>query len=251
MNHSPPPEADTLRPMPPRTRKTRSYDPEKTRKALLAQARAVAEAVRGLEPEAFQRPTRVGGWTVGELVARIAREVETTSHALTAKAPAEELNTDAREAAVEAADVTDRLARAVSALEAELTGPLPDRMVHFTVTRLAELVVRTDDLADATGLDIPVDRQALAATTRLLADALAEAVPGNSVEVRVPPYAAVQCVEGPRHTRGTPPNVVEADPLTWIRLATGRITWAEALDRALLSASGERADLSGCLPVPV
>ncbi len=241
--------------MPPRTRRARSYDPEKTRHALVAQARAVAEAVRGLAPEAFQQPTRVGGWTVRELVARIARQAEATSHALTAKAPAvadvaEEPDPGTREASDETADVTDRLARAVGALEADLTGPLPDRMVHFAVTRLAELVVHTDDLADATGLDIPVDRQAVAATTRLLADALAEAAPGNSVEVRVPPYAAVQCVTGPRHTRGTPPNVVETDPLTWIRLASGRLTWAEALDRGRLSASGERADLSGYLPVP-
>ena len=65
----------------------------------------------------------------------------------------------------------------------------------------------------------------------------------------MPPFAVVQCVEGPRHTRGTPPNVVETDPLTWIRLATGRTTWAEALDAATVSASGERADLGGYLPV--
>ncbi len=73
--------------------------------------------------------------------------------------------------------------------------------------------------------------------------------PGGSTEVRVPPFAVVQCVEGPRHTRGTPPNVVETDPLTWIRLATGRTGWAEALDAAKVSASGERADLSGLLPI--
>ncbi len=73
--------------------------------------------------------------------------------------------------------------------------------------------------------------------------------PGRSVEVRVVPVAAVQVVAGPRHTRGTPPNVVETDPLTWIRLATGRTTWEEALDGARLSASGERADLGPLLPL--
>jgi hypothetical protein len=109
--------------------------------------------------------------------------------------------------------------------------------------------VHSDDLARATGLDVALDRQALAAATRLLADALAAKAPGNSVEVRVPPYAAVQCVEGPRHTRGTPPNVVETDPRTWIRLATGRLRWSEALAAAAVSASGERADLTPYLPV--
>ena len=61
-----------------------------------------------------------------------------------------------------------------------------------------------------------------------LLDLLAADAPGRAVEVRVPPYAAVQCVEGPRHTRGTPPNVVEMDPVTWVLLATGRLSWADA-----------------------
>jgi hypothetical protein len=69
------------------------------------------------------------------------------------------------------------------------------------------------------------------------------------VEVRVPPYAAVQCVDGPRHTRGTPPNVVETDPLTWLELATGRVGWAATAAAGRLVASGERADLSAYLPV--
>ena len=65
--------------------------------------------------------------------------------------------------------------------------------------------------------------------TQACADVMATRAPGGSLELRVPPYAAVQCVEGPRHTRGTPPNVVETDPLTWIRLATGRLAWREAV----------------------
>jgi uncharacterized protein (TIGR03083 family) len=123
------------------------------------------------------------------------------------------------------------------------------RALDFTVTRLVELVVHSDDLARATGIDVPLDRHALAAAVRLLADALATKAPGNSVEVRIPPYAAVQCVPGPRHTRGTPPNVVETDPLTWIRLATGRLPWPAALAAAQVSASGDRADLAPYLPV--
>jgi Bacterial SCP ortholog len=65
----------------------------------------------------------------------------------------------------------------------------------------------------------------------------------------VPPYAVVQCIPGPRHTRGTPPNVVEADPLTWVALATGRLGWAEAAHDGRVRASGERADLSALLPL--
>lgn len=71
---------------------------------------------------------------------------------------------------------------------------------------------------------------------------LARRAPGHSVEVRVPPFGAVQCIEGPRHTRGTPPNVVETDPRTWIALATGRLTWADAVAAGTLSVSGSRAE---------
>ncbi|MGH3411086.1 MAG: sterol carrier family protein, partial [Streptosporangiaceae bacterium] len=90
---------------------------------------------------------------------------------------------------------------------------------------------------------------ALRAATRFLLDSLAERAPGRAVEVRIPPYAAVQCVAGPRHTRGTPPNVVETDPLTWLDLATGRMDWAAAVASGKLRASGPRADVSDYLPL--
>jgi len=73
--------------------------------------------------------------------------------------------------------------------------------------------------------------------------------PGRSVEVRVPPYAAVQVVEGVRHTRGTPPAVVEMDAATWVALATGALAWSEAEESALLRASGERTNLAPYLPL--
>ncbi len=92
-------------------------------------------------------------------------------------------------------------------------------------------------------------REALRASVRYLLDLLARAVPGRAVEVRVPPFAAVQCVEGPRHTRGTPPNVVETDPVTWLRLATGQLSWEAAAAAGTLQVSGPRADLSPYLPV--
>jgi Bacterial SCP ortholog len=95
----------------------------------------------------------------------------------------------------------------------------------------------------------PPESEALRCAVRHLLGLLAAQAPGRAVEVRIPPYAAVQCVAGPRHTRGTPPNVVETDAVTWIRLATGRIAWADALADGALSVSGPRADLSGLLPL--
>lgn len=78
---------------------------------------------------------------------------------------------------------------------------------------------------------------------------LEQRAPGRSVEVRVPPYAAVQVVPGVRHTRGTPPAVVEMDATTWLALATGELSWTDAESAGRLSASGERADLSPYLPL--
>lgn len=123
------------------------------------------------------------------------------------------------------------------------------RALDFTVTRLLELIVHSDDLARATRAPLTLDRYALAATVRLLADVLAVRAPGGSVEVRIPPFAVVQCVLGPRHTRGTPPNTVETDPLTWLRLATGRVDWSRAVAAGAVAASGQRADLGEHLPV--
>ena len=90
---------------------------------------------------------------------------------------------------------------------------------------------------------------ALREATRYLAGLLAAQAPGRAVEVRVPPYAAVQCIEGPRHTRGTPPNLVEMDPVTWVRLALGLTGWADARAAGVVRASGVRADLGPYLPV--
>lgn len=103
------------------------------------------------------------------------------------------------------------------------------------------------------------DPGVLSEAVRALLRRLAGVAPGRSVEVRVPPYGAVQCGggcgpsagtrPGPRHTRGTPPNVVETDPLTWVEVATGRLSWDAAVTSGRLRASGGRADLSRCLPL--
>jgi hypothetical protein len=78
---------------------------------------------------------------------------------------------------------------------------------------------------------------------------LQDKAPGNSVEVRIPPHAAIQCIEGVRHTRGTPPAVIETDADTWLALSRGRTGWAEAIHDGRVRASGERTDLTGYLPL--
>jgi hypothetical protein len=102
---------------------------------------------------------------------------------------------------------------------------------------------------DALDAGAAPDRIALRDAVRELLGALAARAPGRSVEVRVPPYGAIQCVEGPRHTRGTPPNVIETDPVTWLLMATGRSTWDDALRSGKVHASGIRADVSTYLPL--
>jgi hypothetical protein len=92
-------------------------------------------------------------------------------------------------------------------------------------------------------------RAVLGAAVKTTARWLAQQVPGRSVELRVPPHVAVQCVPGPRHTRGTPPNVIETDAATWLRLATGQQTWDDAVAEGKVVASGNRADLSPHLPL--
>lgn len=92
-------------------------------------------------------------------------------------------------------------------------------------------------------------RTELATAVRYLLQLLAEKAPGNTVEVRVPPFGAVQVIEGPRHTRGTPPNVVETDAATWIALATARESWTDAVHDGRILASGTRADLAPLLPL--
>jgi hypothetical protein len=89
----------------------------------------------------------------------------------------------------------------------------------------------------------------LRSAARYLLHELEREAPGRSVEVRVVPVAAVQVIAGPRHTRGTPPNVVETDPETWFRLATGQLGWAEAVQSGAVRASGARSDLSAHLPL--
>ena len=119
----------------------------------------------------------------------------------------------------------------------------PKRRDPAEVAAAVDAVLAARDAAEAP------PRAALALAVRGLAERLAQTAPGRHVELRVPPYAAVQCVEGPRHTRGTPPNVVEADPLAFVELCAGRLAWEQAVADGRVRTWGDRADLSSWLPL--
>jgi uncharacterized protein (TIGR03083 family) len=251
--------------------------------ALLEQSRAVLAWLRGLPADAYERPSVLPGWSVRQLAGHLllvhtglarALDVPTTEAAL----PIHEFVTRYRRdvemitsstleasAGLSGRDVVERLESAIDDLASRTNAGLrlsqvistrrgPVTIEDHLATRIVELVVHTDDLnrslPDASSAAL--QRSALARCTRTLASILAGQHPGRSVEVRVPPYAAVQCAigdPGPTHTRGTPSNVVETDPLTFLRLATGRLVWSEAVASGAVHASGLRANLSPVLPL--
>lgn len=198
-------------------------------------------------------PSRRPADPVWELVERYRRDVdELTSSTLA--------STGSRSGT----ELMDELGRATGLLVDRLsTSPVPEVVesprgpfgtADFLSTRVVELVVHADDLSRSLPDREPVrlDRRALGVCSRALTAVLAGRHPGRSVEVRVPPFAAVQCGigdPGPTHTRGTPPNVVETDAVTFLRMATGRISWDEAVQTGRVAASGLRADLSTVLPL--
>ena len=139
----------------------------------------------------------------------------------------------------------------LAALTAQLSaaGTAPDG-ADFAGRGVAELQSAcVDAVLAALDAGAAADPGALRVAVRYLLDRLASAAPGRAVEVRVPPYGAVQCIAGPSHSRGTPPNVVEMGPVSWLLLATGRLAWPDAVGRGEVRASGPRADLSASLPV--
>ena len=139
---------------------------------------------------------------------------------------------------------SSRLTVADTAVVAGPRGPIT--ALDFARTRTVDLVVHCDDLSRSfpDRAPVPLLRPALATAVRTLAEILAAQAPGRSVEVRVAPFIAVQAVAGPRHTRGTPPNVVETDPLTWLRVATGRQPFATAASRPARSGPAATAATS-------
>jgi hypothetical protein len=129
------------------------------------------------------------------------------------------------------------------------TGVMAPPRIRAEDGRAAVAAVREGFSARRVANDVGASRPQLATAVRYLLQVLAEAHPGHTVEVRVPPFGAVQCVEGPRHTRGTPANVVEMDAATWVALAIGEVSWVEAREGAHVHASGSRADLSTLVPL--
>lgn len=263
---------------------TLRFDAETARDGVVAQHRIFDALVDSIDADVFDGPTRLGDWTVAQLVAHLTLSMTAIARYLTgepAPAPTMDVRAWADGCAPAAASVDERAtAMAAETRPAELRGALRTarsdaeaalaglpassfvvqarfgamRLPDYLATRCVEATVHTLDLAAALDIDVsaaePVlDRHAVGVAVRLLTGVLADRAPGRSVELRVPPYAAVQCIAGPRHTRGTPPNVVETDPAVWLELATGRLSWADAVAAGQVRASGERADLSSSLPV--
>jgi uncharacterized protein (TIGR03083 family) len=257
----------------------RRVDPGSVGRAVIAQADLIAAWLSGLAPSAWRTPSVLAGWTVAELAQHLAMSLRTLTAVLAEPSPDKPITVDRyvagyagaagqileREldatAGRDPAEILAGLYAEREAAAAAVADPPAVRAVtaprgpigpgDWLVTRAIEMVVHADDLSRSLPDREPVelDRTALRLVTQACADVLAARAPGRSLELRVPPYAAVQCVEGPRHTRGTPPNVVETDPLTWVRLAAGRLGWQAAVASGAVRASGERADLSGWLPL--
>ena len=247
--------------------------------ACVRQWTALSECVDLLPDDVFTEPTRLPGWRVSELVAHFAacvnavprrlaeptpsvKEALSVASYLTALPTAGDVIAQREAAATEGqkpSQLRESLALALVNLSAALATTDADRVLNtrfgamrlddFLVTRCVEGVVHGLDLAQVPGVVTISDLDALRITTRALLETMVAKAPGRAVELRVPPIAAVQCVEGPRHTRGTPPNVVETDPNTWIELAAGRVRWDDAVADGRVRASGERSDLRALLPL--
>jgi uncharacterized protein (TIGR03083 family) len=246
--------------------------------AFLDQSGALADWLDALPSTAFGAASALGGWDVRTLVGHVVL----MHHGLVRA-----LDNPVEASAIPAADFVALYRPAVEAIAQstlEVTGErtpaqliaalrevepvrraaegMADRTVvlggrgpisaeDLLATRIVEVVVHSDDLSRSLPdlPPVPLLRPALGTATRTLVGILASRAPGRSVELRVPPFAAVQVVPGPRHTRGTPPNVIETDPLTWLRLAAGRESFTSAVAAGRVAASGHRADLTEHLPL--
>jgi uncharacterized protein (TIGR03083 family) len=243
--------------------------------AFVQQCGVLADWLEALPPDGFARPSVLPGWDVRLLVGHVVRVRDGLASFLGTRAdgpplPAAEYVRAYAPAAADIAEQTvaatgdDGPAELIARLRVPVAAPAgvgdatvvagprgPITALDFARTRVLDLVVHCDDLVRSLPErhPVPLVRPALASAVRTLATMLTARAPGRSVELRVPPFVAVQAVEGPRHTRGTPPNVVETDPVTWLRLATGRVGFAEAVRAGAVRASGTRADLASYLPL--
>ncbi|MCW2587513.1 MAG: hypothetical protein JWN55_3029 [Frankiales bacterium] len=231
------------------------------RTALTAQYGVLVGALAELDPSG---PTDCAGWTVADLESHLALTARSLAGiaAYGSTGPADGGGVADWAARLPAlAAETDRSTKAERLALAPHADAATAALVQYGEDTVVEQLTGRHTLKEAAlfrlveavvhGLDagITPDRRALKIVVKELARAFADAHPGRTVELRVPPYAAVQCLTGPRHTRGTPPNVVEAAPVAWVRVATGRQSWAELVRDGSIRASGERADLSAFLPL--
>lgn len=246
--------------------------------------------VLALRPEDYERPVALPGWDLRLLLGLGVWQLSEMGHQLerpsvtrpvTLEHYASHLLAAAphrrdRAGVIAAGDSGPRLAeilvaRAEDIVAAVREGALPPlvdtgagqlSLLDYLRVHVTEVVMFADDLqqmlADQGRPAQPLGRGPIAAAVRALADLLAARVPGQAIEVRVPPHAAVQIgdptapagsVPAPRHTRGTPPAVIEMEPAVFLRLVTGRLTWSEAVAGHAIRASGLRADLSPVLPL--
>ena len=238
---------------------TRAASQEVLRAALYDQWDVLLAALPTLDPAA---PTLVDGWTVHQVHAHLTATTAGLAQLLAVPGPAAAdsdlagwataLPALAATIAASVPEIADLQSAVVQAKSALATAE-PDRHVQqrtgaHTLTdavlfRLIEGVVHGLDLGIAPA------KTALKQVVRALVALLADTVPGHAVELRVPPYAVTQCVAGPRHTRGTPPGTVEADPVAWVLLATGRLSWTDAVASGRVRVRGDRADLREHLPL--
>ncbi|MDQ1714625.1 MAG: hypothetical protein QOC60_570 [Frankiaceae bacterium] len=238
-----------------------SYD-DLTR-GFLAQTQLLVDTLAATGPD---EPTLIPGWRTREMVTHLVRglrvlldspatgkraTIDVNGWAAAIPAAAADIDESARHDTGTIDELRDRVL-ANRALIAELapddvleTKRGPMRADDVIITRCIEVTLHSLDLATPAPLDDTCTR----IVVRALLDVLAMRHPGRSVEVRVPPYAAVQCIEGPTHTRGTPPNTVECDGVTWLLLAGGRLSWADAVGEGRVRPSGIRADLAPVLPL--
>jgi uncharacterized protein (TIGR03083 family) len=232
------------------------------RAAFDAQADLLVAALAAADPLA---PSRCAGWRVRELDRHLGA-IHSGLGALLEQpdpGPADASVAGWAEALADLAPLIDAdartegpgLAQALPGLRLALDAAPPDRVVAQRTGRHPlhdALLFRLVELV-AHGRDLPVplgpDRTALRLVVKALTALLAERAPGRHVELRVPPFSAVQCVEGPRHTRGTPPNVVEVDPVAFVELCTGRVSWSPSTADGRVRTWGDRADLSPWLPL--
>jgi len=200
---------------------------------------------------AAEEPTAVKGLTIADYLARygeVAASIDARTRDRGARGRSDIL-CSLDQLGEAAAQVFASLRMADDPVVTARRGPI--KWSSFVATRCIELTVHADDLSRSVsgGRGPQLKKACLNASARALTRVLAERSPGHSVEVRVPPVAAVQCVPGPRHTRGTPSAVVELDPISFVRLAAGRISWLAAVDQGMVTASGQRADLTEWLPL--